>query len=107
MRRIRIDRARVAARVTAPPVTCAATVTITGMTVTGSQVSGVNTYTQITVSDYTIANTTCGASLAPGRSCTFTINFTPTIVGPTNGTLNIFEDEADSPQAIILTGSGK
>jgi phospholipase C len=84
-----------------------ATVTITGMTVTGSQVSGVNTYTQITVSDYTIANTTCGASLAPGRSCTFTINFTPTIVGPTNGTLNIFEDEADSPQAIILTGSGK
>ncbi len=84
-----------------------ATVTITGMTVTGSQVSGINTYTQITVSDYTIANTTCGASLGPGKSCTFTINFTPTITGPRNGTLNIFENEADSPQAILLTGSGQ
>jgi len=84
-----------------------ATVTITGMTVTGSQISGVNTYTQITVSDYTIANTTCGATLAPGKTCTFTINFTPTLVGPRNGILNIFEAEGDSPQAITLTGSGK
>jgi phospholipase C len=83
------------------------TVTITGMTLTGSQISGVNTYTQITVSDYVIANTTCGATLAPGKTCTVTINFTPSLTGPRNGILNIFEAEADSPQAITLTGSGQ
>ncbi len=84
-----------------------ATVAITGMTVTGSQISGVNTYTQITASDYTIANTTCGATLAPGKNCTITINFTPTLVGPRNGIFNIFEAEADGPQGITLVGSGK
>jgi len=83
------------------------TVTITGMTLTGSQASGVNNYTQITVSDYTIASSTCGATLAPGKNCTITINFTPTLVGPRNGTFNVFEAEADSPQAIALVGSGR
>lgn len=84
-----------------------ATVTITGMTLTGSQISGVNTYTQITVSDYAIGNTTCGATLAPGKNCTITVNFTPSQVGPRNGILNVFEAEGDSPEAITLTGSGK
>jgi len=84
-----------------------ATVTITGMTLTGSQISGVNTYTQIAQSDYTIANTTCGATLAPGKACTITINFTPSQVGSRNGTFNIFEAEGDGPQAILLVGSGQ
>ena len=84
-----------------------ATVTITGMTVTGSQVSGVNTYTQIAASDYTIASTTCGATLSPGKACTITVSFKPTLTGPRNGTLNVFEAEDDSPQAIALVGSGQ
>jgi phospholipase C len=86
--------------------TSKSTVTITGMVVTGTVTSSTGNYTQIPVSDYSIAGTTCGATLTPGQSCNITLNFTPKAAGTRQGNLSISDNEADSPQGITLTGLG-
>lgn len=49
----------------------------------------------------------CGASVAAeGGSCTINVTFTPTAAGSRTGSINIADNAAGSPQAIILTGSG-
>jgi phospholipase C len=56
-------------------------------------------------SDFRQSNT-CGASLAPKAKCTFTIRFTPTLVGPRWGQLNITDSDPGSQHQIRLIGSG-
>lgn len=49
---------------------------------------------------------TCGASLAPGSSCTVTVTFTPTSIGFTTGSIMItFNGKV--PQTISLRGTGR
>ncbi len=48
----------------------------------------------------------CGASLAPGGSCTLTITFTPKIVGYDPGTLTITYQVAQT-QTVYLRGTGQ
>ncbi len=56
--------------------------------------------------DYSQSNS-CGASLAPGTSCKFTVTFAPTASGSRNGTLEVFDsDPAASPVTASLSGSG-
>jgi Abnormal spindle-like microcephaly-assoc'd, ASPM-SPD-2-Hydin/Beta-propeller repeat len=47
---------------------------------------------------------TCGLSLAAGASCTISVTFTPTALGPRAATLNIID--AVGTQTVNLTGTG-
>jgi P pilus assembly chaperone PapD len=51
--------------------------------------------------------TTCGASVAPGASCTFQVAFTATQPGDRTGALTIKDNVAGSPQSVALTGTGQ
>src|SRR5208337_1771081 len=56
--------------------------------------------------DFAVASNTCGASVAPGRSCTVGVTFTPTVVGPRSGTLTLPYRASGSPSVIPLSGAG-
>jgi subtilisin family serine protease len=49
---------------------------------------------------------TCGASVAPGGSCSIAIEFRPKSSGAQNGTVTIKVFNANGPQTITLTGVG-
>ncbi|HEV2176645.1 MAG TPA: FG-GAP-like repeat-containing protein [Terriglobia bacterium] len=49
---------------------------------------------------------TCGTSVPPRGSCTFSITFTPKAKGRETATLNIFDNGGASPQTVALSGSG-
>jgi hypothetical protein len=51
-------------------------------------------------------NDTCGSSLRPGVSCTISITFMPTQIGPRTATVTITDDAAGSPHSIALNGTG-
>ena len=53
-----------------------------------------------------IASTTCGASLAGAASCSVSVTFIPTAVGPATGTLTFTDSAGDSPQTVSLSGTG-
>jgi hypothetical protein len=69
---------------------------------------GITTITGITIS--WSANfsdsTTCGTSLAPGRSCRINVRFVPSSTGVLTGTLTITDSDPTSPQSVKLTGTG-
>ena len=61
--------------------------------------------------DFTLAGGgSCGSSfpvsLAGGSNCTLQIVFSPTIVGPRSGTLQITDNAPGSPQSITVVGNG-
>lgn len=49
---------------------------------------------------------TCGSTLKPGASCTITVTFTPTYIGPRTASLVISDNAMGSPQVITLNGTG-
>src|SRR5215470_3460115 len=55
------------------------------------------------VGDFTQTNN-CPTSLAPGRSCTIKVAFTPTAVGPRSGQLVVTDNAGTSPQVTNLSG---
>ena len=62
------------------------------------------TYRSLT--DYSQTNT-CGGSVAPLSTCSFTVSFTPSAPGSRSGLLQIFDSEpATSPLNITLNGTG-
>lgn len=59
-----------------------------------------------TILDYAQTNT-CAGLINPGASCSFTVTFTPSNVGPLNGNLLIYHSQSGiSPQIVQLTGTG-
>ena len=50
--------------------------------------------------------TTCGASLAAGANCTFSITFKPMTAGDKTATLTMSNNAANSPQVVQFTGAG-
>ncbi|MGO8984519.1 MAG: choice-of-anchor D domain-containing protein [Terriglobales bacterium] len=50
---------------------------------------------------------TCGSTLAAGKSCTISITFTPLQTGALTGTLSISDNGSNSPQTVPLSGTGK
>jgi len=48
----------------------------------------------------------CSTGLAPGASCQVYLAFQPTVPGPVNGVLQVFDSASDSPQTINLSGTG-
>jgi Beta-propeller repeat len=71
-----------------------ATITITGATISGTNAA-----------DFA-ETTTCGASLAVGGTCTYSIIFTPTISGAESATLSVTDSDPSSPQTVSLSGTG-
>jgi beta-propeller repeat-containing protein/HYDIN/CFA65/VesB family protein len=49
---------------------------------------------------------TCGASLAPGASCSISVTFTPTALGVRTGTVTPTDNASGSPQVLALSGNG-
>jgi len=64
------------------------------------------TITSITVSGDFVQTTTCGGSVAPGASCTISVNFKPRGIGTRSGAISITDDAPGSPQSVPLTGTG-
>jgi FG-GAP-like repeat/Abnormal spindle-like microcephaly-assoc'd, ASPM-SPD-2-Hydin/FG-GAP repeat len=52
------------------------------------------------------ATNACGAALAPGAACTFSVTFSPTTFGPRRGTLLIFETGRPRLKVGRLSGTG-
>jgi hypothetical protein len=48
----------------------------------------------------------CGASLAPGASCTFTVNFRPRQRGARTGTVTVLDSDPHGPAILTLLGVG-
>jgi hypothetical protein len=81
----------------------AATITLTN---NGSEALVINS--AATTGDFVQANT-CGtlpATLAAGASCTFSITFTATQIGPRAGALTITDNAANLQQSVTLVGTG-
>lgn len=53
--------------------------------------------------DFSSTSSTCGSSLAPGASCSFTVQFAPKHSGPSNATLSV--TVGGIAQTVPLTGS--
>ncbi len=73
--------------------------------------SGAATISSISVQgsgDFSVDShdTTCGSTLAVGRTCTIAIQFNPSAVGARSGTLVIQDDATNSPQLVHLDGFG-
>jgi hypothetical protein len=57
--------------------------------------------------NFTTSNDQCsGLPLAPKKSCTVSISFTPTAKGPVRGKLEVATDSTSSPQYVGLSGMG-
>jgi len=63
------------------------------------QVQGLNS------NDFTQTNN-CPTSLAVGASCTITVTFTPSASGTRSGNVTFSDNASDSPETLILSGSG-
>lgn len=68
--------------------------TVLGTTTTGSAA-------------FRVSATTCTAPVAPRRSCSVTVSFSPTAVVAYTGSLVISTNAINSPQTVALTGSGR
>ena len=55
-------------------------------------------------SDYHVASTTCGATLAAGANCSIQVTFMPTIQYPDPGSLVISNNAQGSPQTVYMLG---
>jgi phospholipase C len=61
-----------------------------------------------TVTDaFKVSANDCPATLGPGKSCTFQIEFVPNETGLTSGTLFISDTDPNSPQQLPLSATGK
>jgi hypothetical protein len=55
---------------------------------------------------FKISSNTCGATLAIGAKFKVGLTFTPQVLGKITGTLTFRDNAGDSPQKVILTGTG-
>jgi hypothetical protein len=56
--------------------------------------------------DFSVASTTCGATLAVRKACQVSVTFTPTELGTVTGTLSFIDNAGNSPQTVQLSGTG-
>lgn len=49
---------------------------------------------------------TCGASVAPKKSCTISVTFKPTTTGTRSASVSVTDNAGASPQTVPLTGTG-
>lgn len=68
--------------------------------------NGPLTITALTATGDFAQTNTCGAPVAPGSSCMAQVTFTPTAQGSRTGTVSIADNASDSPQIVMLSGTG-
>lgn len=56
--------------------------------------------------DFALPTNNCGASLAKGAKCTFTVTFTPSVVGSISGKVTLSYGGEGSPALLGLNGTG-
>jgi len=71
----------------------------TALTITAMAITGTN------AGDFAQTHT-CGASLAAGASCTFSVTFKPTVTGARSAALSVTDNASGSPQTVPLSGVG-
>lgn len=80
---------------------------VTKFTNSGSAAVGI---TGVTISGTNAAdfkeNNTCGSSLAAGASCSISVTVNPASTGPFSASLSITDAAANSPQTVLLSGTG-
>jgi hypothetical protein len=57
--------------------------------------------------NFGVSSTTCGSTLAVGKSCKVLVTFTPTEAGSLTGTLTLTDNATNSPQSVQLSGTGQ
>jgi hypothetical protein len=55
---------------------------------------------------FQLVNSTCGASLGPGASCTAGVEFSPTVAGAQTGSLAVSSSTVSNPALLPLQGAG-
>jgi hypothetical protein len=85
-------------------VSAAKAITLTNIGTTALSITTI-TITGTNAADF-VQTHTCGASLAAGAKCTFSITFTPSVIGTRSASLSVTDSAAGSPQLIPLTGVG-
>jgi parallel beta-helix repeat protein/YD repeat-containing protein len=81
------------------------TVTVTNHSTTTLNFTGI-TIAGANAGDFIIASKTCGSSLAGNTTCTVTVKFRPSLIGPESATLSFFDDGGASPQIVHMAGTG-
>jgi hypothetical protein len=56
---------------------------------------------------FVLSAKTCGTTLAAAASCTFSVEFKPTVAGALTGDVVITEKATGSPQEVVLKGTGE
>ena len=56
--------------------------------------------------NFAVSSTTCGGTLAVGKTCKVMVTFTPTQAGDLTGTLTFTDNASNSPQIVELSGTG-
>lgn len=69
------------------------------LNITGISITGANP------SDFGQTNT-CGATLAPGTSCSISVTFTPVSAASFTASLSVADNASTSPQTVALSGTG-
>jgi hypothetical protein len=69
------------------------------LTITKIQLTGTN------LGDFAQTNT-CGASVAPGANCSFSVTFKPTAGGLRTAAVTITDNAIGSPRNVVLSGNG-
>jgi hypothetical protein len=69
------------------------------LTISSIAVTGTN------ATDFSQTNT-CGSGLPAGERCTINVTFKPTQLGPRTASVNITDNDAESPQMVTLSGTG-
>lgn len=64
------------------------------------------TVSSVTATGDFASTNTCGSSVGAGASCTISVTFAPTASGSRNGAITITDNAADSPQTVIVAGTG-
>jgi Abnormal spindle-like microcephaly-assoc'd, ASPM-SPD-2-Hydin/Beta-propeller repeat len=64
------------------------------------------TISGITASGEFAETNTCGSSVGAGASCAVSVTFAPTSSGSQNGSVTITDNAANSPQTVLLAGTG-
>src|SRR5262249_61679904 len=59
-----------------------------------------------TTGDFAVSATTCTTSLAAKGKCTISVVFKPTATGNRTGKLSVSDSAKNSPQTVVLSGTG-
>ena len=86
--------------------TATAAFTLTNSSATGATAVTLAFNPSTTPGNFTIASTTCTATLPANSSCTINIEFTPQSVGPLSATLNVTDSNPADLASVNLAGTG-